>query len=411
MTTSIRNLNRRQQIYIGMAFVVTMAALTSLAIERVRAHGGEQHGPSFQVGQATEIVEISAEARDALNIRTAVAEERTVFESTRVPGVIRPDPGREALVTSPTAGVIRSLHIRPGDRVQKGDLIAIVASSELGQAQGEATSAAGDEEFAEANFTRQQYLFERGISSAKDVDEARASVARARGARSGAGAVIAPISGIIADRPATLGQAVDMGDPIAHIIDPSVVVVDGDVPEAQAHLLKQGGALSVRAQAYPDDEFEARISFISPMVHEEKRAIHIIAELKNPQTFLRPGMFVDVSLRTDSAPAEVAVPVRAIVDEGVERYVFVEQKPGEYNRVRVALGPSDGQWVAVRGPIFAGDKVVVDGTRVLEMAALTGGGKKPGAEAGMAPAASTAPGPADTAAGDAKPESDASSSR
>ena len=386
MNTEYRKLNRRARIYIWVATAAVMLAGISLAIDRAFAHGGESHGPTFQVGTATDLVSISAEARAALNIRTALAEERSVSAGTRVPGVVRPAPEKEALVTSSAAGVITALFIKPGDRVRKGQVLATVASADLGRARGEATSASGDVYYAAANLARQEKLFVRGIVSQRDVDEAAASLSRADGSLSGAnsvvsavggGRVVSPIDGIVADRPATLGQAVDMGTLIAHIVDPSSVIVEGDVPEARGGILKSGGMIRINTEAFPDKTFEGRISFISPIVHDEKRAIHIIAEITNAQSMLRPGMFVQVNIETESAPSAVAVPVRAVVDEGAERYIFVEQADGQYNRVRVSLGPSDGQWVAVTGPVFAGDKVVVDGTRVLEMAALTGGGKKP----------------------------------
>lgn len=387
-------------------FALTVFAVTiALYTDRVSAHEGEAHGPSFAIGQATDIVTLTAEASEVLGIKTAAAEERSISAVIPLAGTIQPAPDRDAILTSPVSGIVRAIPLEPGARVRAGALIADISSAEVGRARGEVTSASGDERAASANLERQKRLYERGIVSGREVEDARADLARARGAREGAGAaisavnggrVVSPIDGILVARFVTRGQAVEPGEEIAHVIDPSVVIVEGDVPEAQASGLRNGATIRIRIASMLDQEFIGTIHFVSPIVDEEKRTVHVYARFSNPDFHMKPGMFVEVFLQTDSAINAVAVPARAIIDEGLDRYVFVDQGNGRYSRVRVVLGPSDGFWTAVTGSIFPGDKVVVEGGRSLQMAALTGSSQSsPPPAAPQTEATKEAPAPVD----------------
>jgi len=80
---------------------------------------------------------------------------------------------------------------------------------------------------------------------------------------------------------------------------------------------------------------------------------------------LRPEMFVDVDLRV-ALPAAFSVPVDAIVDAGLQKVVFVERAPGQFEPRPIETGPEHGGRVQIRSGLAAGDRVVVDGTFLLD---------------------------------------------
>ena len=92
----------------------------------------------------------------------------------------------------------------------------------------------------------------------------------------------------------------------------------------------------------------------------DKRTVHLWIEVPNPQGQLLPEMFATVTLITQAATDTLAVPLQAVLTEGAEQFVFVENGD-TYARQNVVVGLKDDRYVEIREGLFPGDRVVVRG--------------------------------------------------
>src|SRR5262249_44810682 len=87
---------------------------------------------------------------------------------------------RTVRVFAPFAGRVTEIAVRPGDRVKKGQTLAVLAAPELGQAQAEARRAEQDFQLASKNLARVEELAMAGVAPAKDLQAAQADLARTK---------------------------------------------------------------------------------------------------------------------------------------------------------------------------------------------------------------------------------------
>ncbi len=172
--------------------------------------------------------------------------------------------------------------------------------------------------------------------------------------------LIAPISGAISARQATPGAMVEAAEKLIELIDTSVVWVEGDVTEPLLTAVHPGQKARVRVAAYPEAVFTGTVRTMGRTVDPDKRTIHLWIEVPNPEGRLLPEMFADVTLVTQAAAEALVVPLPAILTEGAEQFVFVEN--GDvYVKQNVVLGLKDDRYVEIREGLFPGDRIVVRG--------------------------------------------------
>jgi RND family efflux transporter MFP subunit len=170
----------------------------------------------------------------------------------------------------------------------------------------------------------------------------------------------APISGAISARQATPGAMVDATEKLLELIDTSLVWIEGDVVEHLLTAVRSGQKARLRVAAYPEEVFTGTVRTIGRTVDPDKRTVHLWIEVPNPQGRLLPEMFVTVTLITQAATDALAVPLQAILTEGAEQFVFVENGD-TYVRQSVVLGLKDDRYVEIREGLFPGDRIVVRG--------------------------------------------------
>jgi cobalt-zinc-cadmium efflux system membrane fusion protein len=175
--------------------------------------------------------------------------------------------------------------------------------------------------------------------------------------------ILAPISGTIIERKAGVGQVVQAGagDPLFMIADLSTVWISADVYEDQLARIHQGESMKVTTPAYPNESFTARVDQIGSTIDQDKHTVAVRCVVGNPAHRLKPGMFANVVLSAAATIEVLTIPSSAIVAEGDQRSVFVEQSPGKYIKRAVEIGDEINGATIVRSGLKEGDRVVVRG--------------------------------------------------
>jgi membrane fusion protein, multidrug efflux system len=175
----------------------------------------------------------------------------------------------------------------------------------------------------------------------------------------------APISCILNELKAREGDFVNVGDPVAQIlnIDPVKVVVG--VPESDVAAVFEIEEAEVVIPALGGMKVVAKKIFLSRKPRTLARLYDLELELANPEGRILPGMFARVNLVKQTFDQAVTVPLYAVLSRGNEQYVFIETD-GKAEKRTVSTGLIDGWEIHITEGLNEGDRVVIVGHRSIE---------------------------------------------
>lgn len=215
-----------------------------------------------------------------------------------------------------------------------------------------------------------------GLAGAqKAVQAARANYAALGGGSRSAGGtvtVVAPISGVVTDREATLGQAVERTTEICEIENLKSVWVTASVPEKQIGRARVGAAAQVTVPAFPGRVFRGTVQVVGTKLDPKSRTMPVQVLVDNMSGELRTDMFATVGLGVGTNELVLAVPSDAIVVDGDLSYLFVEEEEGHFKQVSVQTGRAQGAFVEVLSGVADGDRIVTKGAFVLKSEKVKG---------------------------------------
>ncbi len=353
-------------------------AAGAAAASAVRANSGE-------AAASGEIVVPS----DAPGVRVAAVRAETVPDYLTVAGRIQPDPTRVVRVFPPASGRLATLAVKPGDRVQQGQTIATLQSSDVAGARADYQKARIDNERAEHAFQRAAILYENQVLAEKEYQEAKADVETSRSelARTlqrvrmlGADAdgssdrieLKAPRAGVVIDvaaSPGELSRSLDNASPVCTIADLATVWAVGDVYEKDLAAFRVHAPATISAAAWPDAEWRGEVSSLSDTVDPASRTLKLRVVLPNADRRLKPEMFVSIRVLR-STSSKIVVPASAVVHEDGRTWVLVRQSGQRYRRQDVTLGRTFEQGVEIASGLTAGDVLVVEGASLLRPGAV-----------------------------------------
>ncbi len=309
-------------------------------------------------------------ARSAAGLTTVVIETRTVEAVTEAVGTVR--ASLSATVSSKATGRVADLRVRSGDRVERGQVLLVVAGEETGARVDQARAALEAAEAAladaERELARMRRLVAEQIIARRELEaaEARAQVARARvrearsavseaSALAGDLVVRAPMTGVVAETLVDVGDLAAPGRPLLTVYDPTRLRLEAPVRESLARRLAPGQSVRVVVDAI-GAEVDGTVEVVVPEADPAARSFLVKAALPRVPG-LYPGMFG--RLRFPTGTVEIlAVPRRAVRPVGqLETVDVVEDDVVRTRQVR--LGRSYGDLVEVLAGLSPGERVVL----------------------------------------------------
>ena len=180
--------------------------------------------------------------------------------------------------------------------------------------------------------------------------------------------VKAPFAATVEELVVAATERVRQGDSILLLADTTRMWVQADIREKDwsALSLSAGQKIQVQTPALPGKTLDATIAFVGRAVNTETRAVPIVADIRNDEHLLKPGLFVRVLL-PDGPPSEsLAIPDSALVRHEGRTFVFVEIGPRDFEARDVVVGSNIDPWVAITSGLTAGDRIATSGTFVLK---------------------------------------------
>ena len=354
-------------------------------------HAGEEH--------EERIVELTPEAAERAQIETVPVGVRSLAAELETTGRVDFDRNRVSHVSPRIQGRVHAVRALLGQRVGKGETMAVLDSIELGRAKADFLQAHARHELAEQNLEREEKLYADRISSGQEVLEARSAHSEADAALASARETLhlvglrdeaiealgyddpqaslypvrAPFGGKVVEKHVTVGELVTPEQNIFTVADLDRVWIWNDVYERDLRQVHLDDDAEVRVDAFPDATFSGQVSYLSDQVDADTRTVRARIDAENPDGKLRPGMFATVRLSdphaagsSEAAPERPVVPEGAVQRDGEEFLAFVALGPNRFEVRELQIGRRAGGEVEVLAGLEEGERVVVEGAFLLK---------------------------------------------
>jgi membrane fusion protein (multidrug efflux system) len=264
-------------------------------------------------------------------------------------------------------GVVEALLKELGDRVEKGEAMALLDAEVL---EASAIQAEADLKYQRYNFDRSRKLHKEGSISEHDYYAAEYQLKRAESfvkatrSRLGFLSVKAPFSGTVAHRAIELGQLVPVGGPAFDLVQTDSIRVKTWVPENQITDFKKGNSVEIRFDAYPGTTLRASVSRVGPAGDCSRRVFPVEVHLPNADGHIRPGMISKLRAARKTYRHIAVIPREAVLERETGPVAFVD-KDGSAQLRPLTLGASEGARVVVLKGLEFGERVILRGGRDL----------------------------------------------
>ena len=300
----------------------------------------------------------SAERDHRTPVRVATVAPREFETVVEALGSIA--AGESVIVRAPVTGRVEALLFEDGDRVEAGDVLVRLRSTEERARRDEARVRVDE---ASRELERVRDRVQDGIVTQQEVDQQASRLAEARAALAAATAQVedrtirAPFTGTLGLREVSPGAMLTPDTPIVELDDIRTVRLDFPVPERFASAIELGMQVAGRSAS---GRFEAGVIALSSRIDVATRTLNVRAVADNPEERLRPGMLATVRLALDPQQAP-AVPEGAVVQTADQHFVFRLQEDGTVSRDRIRVGRRAPGWVEVLDGLEPGETVVSEG--------------------------------------------------
>jgi membrane fusion protein (multidrug efflux system) len=353
-------MNRRgagRPLLVGAVLVIGLAAMFLL----MRNRGGQAAQDGKAAAEGGGPAAGGPPAMPPMPVDVDTARRQAVVDAVRATGRIE---ANQAIELRPDEqGRITDILFREGQSVTKGEPLVKIDDAMI-RAQLERAKA--DRDLSTQQLERVKRLRAQNAASPADLERAEAN------ARSNAAGlavlelqlerttVRAPFSGAIGQRLVSMGDYVTTSTPLLTLqtVDPQRAVIE--VPERYAVKLRQGQVVEFTVASQEGRTFRARVDFIDPVVQNENRTILVKASAPNPNRLLKPGMFIEARLATETRAGAIVVPEDAIQPMRSANVVWAVVD-GKASRRVVTLGVRSAGVVEILSGVQAGETVVVGG--------------------------------------------------
>ncbi len=276
-----------------------------------------------------------------------------------------------------SSGQVISADVTLGDRVKKGQVLAVLKSAEVAGSYADLAGANADLGIAKRQLTNTEQLFKNGIASEKDLTEARENYEKSVSAKErilasiniqgGTGAntngtytLVSPIDGFVVEKKVNAGNYVrsDMPDNLFTISDLRSVWVNANVFETDIPKVQEGYKVKVTTLAYPDKVYDGTIEKIGDMLDPYNKVLRIRISLRNDDMKLRPEMFAKVVVTNQRSQKAISIPTSALITQNGKNYVVRYHSPSDIKIAEVDIISNHGNRTYIRSGITAGEKLI-----------------------------------------------------
>jgi membrane fusion protein, heavy metal efflux system len=364
----------------------------------------------------------STDAIEKAGIDIAIVLERPIIETAVASGEVGYDQTRMAHLSSRVAGTVWQVERQIGDRVHKGDLLALIDAAEIGRAKAEFLQSIAQVRLKQAVYERVKTLA-GDVLSGRQYREAEAAWQEARirlqsaqqslvnlglpvraddftdidpsdiapriqflglpahaiasldaaSTTSNLFPIRSPLDGVVIDRHVVPGEVVAAATTLFAVADTSRMWLTLHVREEDSKYISPGQPVLFRHGGKDESEIRGSVSWISTAADDQTRTIQVRVDLPNPDGRLRANTFGAGRIVLRDEPSAIVVPTAAVHWDGTCHVVFVRDKdyhdlhrPKFFHVRSVRPGVQDGDSTEIIAGLLPGEVVASKNSVVLE---------------------------------------------
>lgn len=291
-------------------------------------------------------VQLTSEQMQSIGVRTGTVNYKQLSDDIRATGTVDIDERLVSYVQIRFAGYIRKVFADATyQHVKKGEPLFTIYSPDLVAAQQEYLLARQNERTMSASTVDGVAAGAASLSTAAeqrlqqwDIPAVEIAKLKETGKAISDLTINSPVSGYITERNALPNMYVEPATRLYTVADLSRIWVNAQVFQNDVGRLKPGDRAAITVDAYPGRTFSGRIEEILPQVDMTTRTVQVRIAVSNPGVKLKPGMFVNVDLKSVLG-RQLVVPASAVFQTGTRQLVFVDHGNGNLEPKDVVLGP------------------------------------------------------------------------
>ena len=332
---------------------------------------------------------------EKISFDTAKVEKTNIQTSITATGTI--EPVTSVTVGTQVSGIVSHLYVDYNSVVKKGQVIAELDRtnliSELNTAKANLSSAQSSLNYQLSNYNRYKELHDKGLVSADEFESARLQYLQAKEqvntskesvqkaqTNLGYATITSPIDGVILSKSVEEGQTVaaSFNTPELFVIaqDLTDMRVIADIDEADIGGVKEGQRVSFTVDAFPDDQFEGRVTQVRQQATTESNVVtyEVVISAPNNDLKLKPGLTANVTIFTLEKNDVLAVPAKALRfhpnEALLQKGETIEDCEGDhklwskegtvFKAHKVEVGTSNGIMTEITGGIKEGTEILTD---------------------------------------------------
>jgi len=339
---------------------------------------GPKPAPVPHAKTENEVILKENSAQEA-NLKIETVTEVVASTTEPLNGKISFDENYTSRISSPVLGRAIKVQAQPGDRVKAGQALLTIDSPDLGSAVADYRKASADLDLKRKALERSKLLLDGGVIAHKEYESAQSDMAQSQAestrtksrlhnlgidhaASNESFTLKAPMAGMVVDRQINVGNEVrpDAPNPLFIITNPDHLWAIIDLPERDLNKVSIGQTLSIKVDAYPDDEFPGKVQSIGTMLEPVSRRVQVRCSVESKGK-LRPEMYAKVTPLNLAQQKVIRIPNSALITEGLYSYVFVESSHGHIHKRRVTLDLQGRDYATIKDGLKAGERVVTKG--------------------------------------------------
>ncbi|MBC7399934.1 MAG: efflux RND transporter periplasmic adaptor subunit [Mucilaginibacter sp.] len=305
------------------------------------------------------------------------AKTSTMKDELNLSGEVSSDDNNVVKVFPFSSGQVIAVKVSLGDKVEKGQTLAIMRSADVAGNYTDLSSTQSDVAIAKRQLDQAESLYKNGISSERDYTEAKENYNKAVTANrkvkqqlsingggntseNGTLVIKAPQSGYIIEKNITSGSFIrqDNSGSMFTISNMQDVWIWANVFESDISKVKTGYTAKVTTLAYPGKVFIGKVNEISSVLDPDNKVMKIKIALPNPGMLLKPEMFTNVTITNSENAQAVSVPAKAVIFDSSKNYVVIFNSKCDLKVREVSVIKTVDEISYIASGLKPGDKVI-----------------------------------------------------
>jgi cobalt-zinc-cadmium efflux system membrane fusion protein len=299
-------------------------------------------------------------------------------------GSVKAIPNNYAEIASPFSGRIIRSFVSLGQTVAVGSPVFEISSPAFFEAGKAYYKSKQEMQLAEKNLKRQQDLFNNGVGTQKDLDEAEVTFELTKRDFENSIAslkvyhvnpeelvlgqpliVRSPIKGEIVEDNIVIGQYLkEDADPVAIVAELSTVWVIGQLKEKDINSVHKSDEVEIRLTGMPDIPIKGTVFHIGEILDEATRSVQVYVSCENRERIMKPGMFVTTRF-SESTGNAILIPTSSLYQTEESSFVFIYLGNDKYSKRAIEVDGTDSNQVIIKTGLNPGDEVVIEGGSLL----------------------------------------------